>query len=138
MALARKIKTAGLTDEESTLKLLNAVIPSGCSSTKVDVVFDVYHEISNKNAELAHGNIGNFEFNKIAGFHLMIKQCSSFLSLANNKTELIKCIVAEWKRMLIFPNKLIYVTCEEECFFIFEGNCSTANHLFSTQEEADY
>ena len=25
---------------------------------------------------------------------------------------------------------------EEECF-IFEDNCSPANHLFSTQEEAD-
>ena len=47
-------------------------------------------------------------------------------------------MVAEWKNNArLFSKKLIYVTCEEECFFIFEGHCSTANHLFLIKEEAD-
>ena len=50
MTLVRKIKIAGLSYKEFALKLLNAVMSSGCSSTKVDVVFDIYCKISIKNA----------------------------------------------------------------------------------------
>ena len=137
MALVRKIKTAGLSYEEFAVKLLDAALSSGCSSTRLDVVFDVYYKILIKNAEHVHWKCGNLEFKKILGSQL-IKQWNSFLSLANNKTELIKFIVAEWKKnVFLFSNKLIYVTCEREYFFIFEGNCSTTNHLFLAQEEAD-
>ena len=41
IALVRKIKTAGLTYEQFSVKLLNAVMSSGCSSNRVDAVFDV-------------------------------------------------------------------------------------------------
>ena len=41
LALVRKIKTAGLTYEQFSVKLLNAVMSSGCSSNRVDAVFDV-------------------------------------------------------------------------------------------------
>ena len=40
MTLVRKIGNAGLTYEEFALKLLNAVMSSGCSSSREDVVFD--------------------------------------------------------------------------------------------------
>ena len=85
IALVRKIKTAGLIYEEFALKLLNAVMSSGCSSTKVDIASDAYREISIKNAERARRKTGNLEFKKIVGSQL-IKQWNSFLSLAKNKT----------------------------------------------------
>ena len=107
IALVRKIKTAGLTYEQFSVKLLNAVMSSGCSSTRVDAVFDVYRNISIKNAEHAHRKSGNIEFKKILGSQL-IKQWNSFLSSTNNKTELIKFIFAEWKmHARLFTNNLI-------------------------------
>ena len=52
--------------------------------------------------------------------------------------ELAKVIAAEWKKnALLFSIILIHVACEVECFFFFEDNCSTADHLFSTEEDAD-
>ena len=95
MALVRKIKTAGLTYEEFALKFLSTVLSSSSSSTRVDVVFDVYQQISIKNAERTRRKSGSLEFKKIAGSQ-QIKQWTSFLSSVNNKTELIKFTVEEW------------------------------------------
>ena len=81
MALFRNIGNAGLTYEEFALKLLNAVMSSGCSSFKEDVVFDECCEISIKNTERAHRKSGNLEFKKTVGSQLK-KQWNSFLSLA--------------------------------------------------------
>ena len=81
MTLVRKIGNAGLTYEEFALKLLNAVMSSGCSSFKEDVVFDECCEISIKNTERAHRKSGNLEFKKTVGSQLK-KQWNSFLSLA--------------------------------------------------------
>ena len=58
MTLVRKIGNAGLTYEEFALKLLNAVMSSGCSSSREDVVFDECYEISIKNAERAQRKSG--------------------------------------------------------------------------------
>ena len=80
MALVRKIGNAGLTYEEFALTLLNAVMSTGCYSSREDV-FDKCCEISIKNAERAHRKSGNLEFKKTVGSQLK-KQWNSFLSLA--------------------------------------------------------
>ena len=84
MTPVRKIKTAGLTYKEFSLNLLNAVMSSGCPSTRMDVVFDVYQEISINN----FSNFKKFPADKTMNY---------FLSSANNKTKLIKFRVSEWK-----------------------------------------
>ena len=44
----------------------------------------------------------------------------------------------EWKKNAhLLNDKLLYVTCEEKCFIISDGNLPTMAHLDSTQEEAD-
>ena len=70
MALVRKIENAGLTYEEFALKLLNAVMSIGCSSSREDVLFDECYEISIKNTERAHRKSGNLEFKKNVGSQL--------------------------------------------------------------------
>ena len=136
MALVGKIKTAGLTDEEFVLKLLNTVLSSSSSSTRVDVVFSVYQQISIKNAECTRRKSGSLEFKKIIGSQ-QIKEWISFLLFVNNKTKLIKSTV-EWKKNYhLLNDKLLYVTCKEKCFMISDGNLSTVAHLDSTREEAD-
>ena len=81
MTLVRKIGIAGLTYEEFVLKLLSAVMSSGFSSSREDVVFDECCEISIKNAERAHQKSGNLEIKKTVSSQLK-KQWNSFLSLA--------------------------------------------------------
>ena len=70
MALVRKIENAGLTYEEFSLKLLSAVMSSGYSSSREDVLFDECCEISIKNTERAHRKSGNLEFKKNVGSQL--------------------------------------------------------------------
>ena len=67
MGLVRKIKIAGLSYQEFVLNLRHALMSSGCSSTRVDVVFDVYRKISIKSTERARGKSGNLKFKKILG-----------------------------------------------------------------------
>ena len=44
----------------------------------------------------------------------------------------------EWKKNAhLLNDKLLYVTCEEKCFIISDGNLPTMANLDSTQEEAD-
>ena len=97
MTPVRKIKTADLTYKEFSLNLLNAVMSSGCPSTRMDVVFDVYQEISINN----FSNFKKFPADKTMNY---------FLSSANNKTKLIKFRVSEWKdNACLFFIKLIYM-----------------------------
>ena len=70
MPLAGKIGNAGLTYEEFALKLLNAAMSSGCSSSREDVVFDECYEISIKTAERAQRKSGNLEFKKTVSSQL--------------------------------------------------------------------
>ena len=114
MALVRKIKTVGLTYGEFALKLFNTALSKNSSSARADVVYDVYWQISIKNAERARRKSGSLEFKKIVDSQ-QIKQLMSFLSSVNNKTELIKFTVEEWKKNShVLNDKLLYVTCEEK------------------------
>ena len=67
MALVRKIKTVGLTYGEFALKLFNTALSKNSSSARADVVYDVYWQISIKNAERARRKSGSLEFKKIVG-----------------------------------------------------------------------
>ena len=74
----------------------------------------MYRQISIKNAECARRKSGSLEFKKIVDSQ-QIKQLMSFLSSVNNKTELIKFTVEEWKKNShVLNDKLLYVTCEEK------------------------
>ena len=67
MALVRKIKTVGLTYGEFALKLLNTALSRNSSSTRADLVCDVYLQISVKNAERARRKSSSLEFKKTVG-----------------------------------------------------------------------
>ena len=68
--------------------------------------------------------VRSWQSNRTPSYHrLTAKQSLSNSSLLNGK-----------KNARLFSNKSIYVTCQQERFFIFEGNCSNADDLFSTPE----
>ena len=92
MTLVRKIGNAGLTYKEFALKLLNAVMSSGCSSSREDVVFDECYEISIKNAERAQRKSGNLEFKKTVSSQLKkTMELLPIIGLKENRAYQIHC-----------------------------------------------
>ena len=79
------------------------------------------------------------KFRTIIASH-KIKQWRNFLSEADNKTSLIKFLVEEWKSSsyrAMVGNKLLHLTCGEECWKITSDGCYEVHELSSSLEEAD-
>ena len=104
------------------------------------MVFDVYREISIKNTERANrgADIG-IQFRNIAPGH-SIQRWRKLLCSSSNKASLIKFLVNTWKQPLQrekLQKKVLYVTCEQECFKISKDQWEDIVELKSSQEEAD-
>ena len=71
-----------------------------------------------------------------------IKQWRKFLAIKNNKTSLIKFIIKEWNneeyiKKLDNIHKILYATCEENCFLFSAVRCREVPKHNCLQEEAD-
>ena len=119
---------------------LHEVLHEGARSQRIDVVFDVYREDSIKNAERENrGSASAVQFRNIAPGH-RIQPWRKILSSSDNKTNLIRFLVAEWKtpeQRDKLTDKQLYVTCEESCLCITKRQWSEVAGLQSNQEEAD-
>ena len=137
MALFRNIGNAGLTYEEFALKLLNAVMSSGCSSSREDVVFDECYEISIKNAERAQRKSGNLEFKKTVSSQLKkTMELLPIIGLKDNRAYQIHCYWMEKECSSVFQQSDPCLLWSRVLLF-FEDNCSATDHLFSMEVEAD-
>jgi len=136
MALVRKVKCSGLTFSQVADVIFKAALLSSRASTRIDIVFDVYFDESIKNVERSRRCSENISvsFKKIIGNNI-IRQWHSFLGEGNNKTELIKFLVSEWKSKQIDNGKIIYATYGSHCICINDGREIAA--LKCQQEEAD-
>ena len=134
MALVRKIKTTGLTFSQLADKVFDVAMSSCRESRRIDIVFDVYFEESIKNVERNRRCSSTISFKKIVPNNV-IRQWHSFLGDGNNKTELVKFLVSEWKKKSIPGMKILYVTTGAECWCINDDTC--IEELNCTQEEAD-
>ena len=89
----------------------NVIIKVLCK--RIDLVFDVYREISLKNTERSRRNKTSIEYSSIKADH-SIKQWYKFLGSSKNKTELIKFIFGQWQKeeyRSLLVNKEMYVAC---------------------------
>lgn len=120
--------------------LLSMVLHAGSQSSRIDVVFDVYRENSIKNAERTiRGEEQGVQFANITASQL-IRQWRKFLSQLNNKTNLIRFLVTEWKNRQYterLHGKVMYATCDNRCWKITEEDSVEVLELSSCQEEAD-
>ena len=95
--------------------VMSLVLDDGSHSHRIDVVFDVYREMSIKNAERCNlGSSTAIQYRNIAGGH-NIQQWRKFLCSSCNKSSLIKFIVEQWKLPKYrekLHHKSLYVTCE--------------------------
>lgn len=112
------------------------------TSRRVDVVFDIYKDMSIKNAERSKrssaASQGVTYRNILPGYQ--VKNWSSLLSVSANKTELVRFLVEEWKQKKYREKlnaKTFYVTSQQDCWKLTAQAASLVPELQSTQEEAD-
>ena len=140
MAMVQKLKGDKKTFRDVADVLLAMVLREGATSSRIDVVFDEYRDISIKDAEREkRGAESGNEFRNIQPEHRVL-QWRRFLLNPLNKQQLIQFIVREWqtercRRKL--AGKKLYTTAGEECYEISRSDVSVCEELGSTQEEAD-
>ena len=86
---------------------------TGSNSNRTDVLFDVYGDVSLKNAERSMQDGVRYR-NILPNFQE--KSWSKLLSVSSNKTEVVKFIVSEWKKPEFtskLESKLLFVTLGE-------------------------
>ena len=107
----------------------------------VDVVFDVYKDISIKNIERskrATGTKGVTYQNILPGYN--VKNWNKILSVAANKTEVVRFLVGQWKEKRFrdkLNDRILYVTEEEKCWKINMMAVTLVPELRCNHEEAD-
>ena len=116
------------------------VLHEGAMSQRIDVVFDVYKEISIKDTERANrGAEMGIQFSNIAPGH-NIHQWRKLLCSSCNKASLIQFLANKWKgpkHREKHNDKTLYVKCEEVCFRISNNQWEEVVEPKSSQEEAD-
>ncbi|KAG0727608.1 hypothetical protein GWK47_034280 [Chionoecetes opilio] len=140
MSVVQKLKGDKLTFEELADHMLASALRIGIGSERIDVVFDVYQQLSIKGAErTSRGAETGIRFTNIIPGH-KIQQWRRLLSCGASKTKLISLIASQWKK----PNmreklggKTLYVTCDNLCFRLTRDNVIEEDELKTSQEEAD-
>ena len=140
MAVLQKFKPPPGATFSVVAECLFAMLTSN-PSKRIDIVFDVYKDISIKNAERlerASGSKGITYQNILPGYQ--VKNWSKILSVSSNKTELVRFLVGQWKQKQYrekLRNKTLYVTEEETCWKISSSEERVVPELRSNHQEAD-
>jgi len=140
MAVLQKLKIpSGATFLVVTERVFEVVTSTG--SRRVDVVFDVYRDVSIKNVE---------RFKRVStsdGVHYKnilpaytVKSWNKLLSVTANKPEIVKFLVSQWKTEAFrgrLGNRTMYVTTEDQCWRVDAATCEPVPELQCNHEEAD-
>lgn len=140
MAVIQKMHGENRTFAQLSEEVSTRVQITGNQSQRIDVVFDVYRDVSIKSAERTHrGSNEGVVFTNIMPGHT-IRQWRCLLSCAQSKTNLVQYLVDDWKRTE-FRGKLngkdVFVTAGEKCFKLTAHTSEEVPELQSAQEEAD-
>ena len=140
MAELQKFKPpSGATFSIAADKLFAALTSN--PSKQVDVVFDVYKDISIKNIERskrATCTKGVTYQNILPGYN--VKNWNKILSVAANKAEVVRFLVGQWKEKRFrdkLNDRILYVTEEEKCWKISMMAVTLVPELRCNHEEAD-
>ena len=114
----------------------------GPQSTRTDIVFDTYTEISINNVERGiTGEVQGVQLANITATQI-IRQWRMFLSEMKNKTSLIRFLSNEFKKeeyreILQCQRTVLFYTGEEKCWKITGESVEEVPELASSHEEAD-
>ena len=137
MACVRQIKVAKMKYGQFAITLLRYIIGLAKTAERIDVVFDVYKDISIKDVERNRRSHGELKLSQIVS-SADIKQWSQVLSSNENKNKLVSFVVAEWKHNLsILGEKKVFVTLNTDALMLTSTAFSPVPTLRSDHEEAD-
>lgn len=125
MSMVQKLKGNDKTFSQLAESALASVLHEGAKSCRIDVVFDVYKEMSIKDAERVHrGANTGLQFRNIQPGH-NLHQWRKLLCSPSSKTNLVKFLLEQWRgpeHREKLEDKVLYVTCEQLCFKITGTN----------------
>ena len=140
MSLIQKTNGDNMTFDELADQIHASVMRAAASSERVDVVFDVYKQMSIKDAERAtRGSDTGIRFTNILSGH-KIQQWRRLLCCGASKMKLVQFIVDQWqetRKRQILGEKVMYVTSGETCTKITCDEVVEIDELKTSQEEAD-
>ena len=129
MAIVRKVNGNKKTPRAILNPVLAIALSEAESSVRIDIVFDVYKDVSTKNAEQqSRSNSVEAIVYKTLFPSQVVPQCDSFKANPVNKANLIRFIASEWRKenslcrtKLRERNTVIIITCDENCFEIMSN-----------------
>lgn len=138
MALVRKLQVAGKTFDEFAVLLFESSRRMSKKASRIDIVFDVYRDLSIKNAERSRrsDSSANAIFQIIIGSQ-PIRQWTSFLSNNQNKNALVEFLKSKFDKL---PNDILqpmYITCRNCCYKSGVHGTEEVVELSCSHEEAD-
>ena len=139
MAVVQKFKAAGLTFGKWD-DMLHSIINACKDAARIDIVFDVYKQVSVKNAKRVRRCKNKLIFKDII-LTCEIKQWNDFLSSSENEKSLTNFLCEHWKKR-IFLEQLggveIFITCEDICYKLCDDtDWIIVDDLTTDQEEVD-
>ena len=141
MALVQKLKVSDhMTFGQIADAALSRVLQEGGNSKRIDVVFDVYNEISIKSAEREQRGEGESVTYKNLTAGQKIKQFNNFLLNGQNNNSLIKFFNDYWSKPSSrhkLADKELYITCGAKCYKVTVNSVQDVVELSSEQREAD-
>lgn len=140
MSLVQKVKTDVTTFGDIASAIHNMIRKEAMQSKRIDVVFDIYEEMSIKTVErTSRGEEQGLQLHQITATQL-VRQWRAFLRQANNKSSLIAFLVEEWQKAKYtdkLPDRELFVTHLQKCWKISGNQCQVVPELISKHEEAD-
>ena len=140
MAILQKFHGDGKTFGEIANEVLGYCLSEGCTSERIDIVFDVYKKDSIKNLEREQRGSGQgVQYKSIQAKH-KVTQWRRCLASPESKSVLPGFFLGEWKTpdcKKRIGKKQLYVTVGGKCFKISENGCCEIPSLETKQEEAD-
>ena len=120
MAYVQQSQFTNKTFGQLSTDVLEKILTTGSKAARIDVVFDVYRDLSIKNVERNRRSKGQLLFKTIIATS-QIKQWGSFLSCNENKNTLVEFFVSQWKNTesrLKIGQKPFYVTSRSDIYKI--------------------
>ena len=146
MAILEKVNGKKKTMRAISNAVLITALSEAERSVHIDIMFDVYKDVSIKNAQrrIIESNSVEAILYKTLIPSQVVQQWDIYKASSMNKANLIRFIVLGWRMenslcrtKLGKHNTVMFVTCDEQCFKIMSDTVELKPEFESSQEEAD-
>ena len=118
MAYVQQPQVTNKTFGQLSTNLLKKILTNSSKAARINVAFDIYHDLTIKNVERNWQSNSQLLFKTIIATS-QIKQWGSFLLCNENKNPLVELFVSQWKNeesRLKIEQKTFYVTSRSDVY----------------------